>query len=202
VRAEPRGGGVVVSADSLAGLSDEELAVVWPTIAARAGLRMDWRGTQRAAGFTRSGRVGSRIQLSGGWEVARLRDAFELQPAVHVPTGEVPLHDGLAFDVWSFALVRVARHGADAWAAVLPAGVPLTVRRWRPGDRLRAGADGPRRVKRFLADARVGGALRARWPVVLAGGEIVWIPGIRRGHAAATRPGQPGVLFRCELNDR
>ena len=66
---------------------------------------------------------------------------------------------------------------------------------------MRAGA-GPRRVKRYLSDAKVGGALRARWPVVLAGHEIVWIPGIRRGPAATERPGRPGVLFRCELNDR
>jgi hypothetical protein len=58
-----------------------------------------------------------------------------------------------------------------------------------------------RRVKRFLSDARISGTLRAHWPVVLSGAEIVWIPGIRRGHATAERPGRPGVLFRCELND-
>jgi hypothetical protein len=42
------------------------------------GLAMDWRGTVRAAAFTRGSRVGARIQLSGGWEIWRSRHLFEL----------------------------------------------------------------------------------------------------------------------------
>ena len=38
--------------------------------------------------------------------------------------------------------------------------------------------------------------------VVVAEGEIVWIPGVRRGSAATVRSGRPRVCFACErLND-
>ncbi|HJQ21155.1 MAG TPA: tRNA lysidine(34) synthetase TilS [Gemmatimonadaceae bacterium] len=54
------------------------LAILWPAIAARVGLAMDWRGTERAAAFTTSATPGKRMQLSGGWEIRRTREQFEL----------------------------------------------------------------------------------------------------------------------------
>lgn len=69
---------VSVAAHQLEGYSREELSVLWPAIAARVGLAMDWRGTVRAAAFTRESRVGARIQLSGGWEILRSRHLLEL----------------------------------------------------------------------------------------------------------------------------
>jgi tRNA(Ile)-lysidine synthetase-like protein len=101
------------------------------------------------------------------------------------------LVDGLVLGAWRFVRVETVTDGGaerrDAWRAVLPAGVPLAVRPWRPGDRMRvAGAAAARRVKRVLADARVPARARVGWPVVVAvrpdgGEEIVWIPGVRRG---------------------
>lgn len=73
------GKAVSVGVDTLAPYARAELAVLWPAIAARVGLAMDWRGTERAAAFTNSSRTGTRIQLSGGWEVARFRHNFELR---------------------------------------------------------------------------------------------------------------------------
>ena len=199
---DARLGGLSVSARALTNLTAGELALVWPSIAARAGARTDWRGTDRLVAFTREGRVGARISLSGGWDVARTRDAFELRRGAPRPNDQTrPLSDGLIVDAWTFR--ATGRLGEDAWTASLPPGVVLAVRPWRPGDRMRSGpGQPPRRVKRYLTDAHIGGTLRARWPVVLAGKEIVWIPGVRRGGAAAERPGRPGVPYRCELNDR
>jgi tRNA(Ile)-lysidine synthase len=71
---------VSVAVADLSPYSPAELAVIWPAIAARVGLAMDWRGTERAAAFTNASRTGARIQLSGGWEIARTRDRFELRP--------------------------------------------------------------------------------------------------------------------------
>lgn len=68
-----------VAVDALRAYSREELASLWPAIAARVGLAMDWRGTERAAAFTNNSRTGARIQLSGGWEIARTRHQFELR---------------------------------------------------------------------------------------------------------------------------
>jgi tRNA(Ile)-lysidine synthase len=72
-------GVVSVAVSDLAPYSREELAVLWPAIAARVGLAMDWRGTERAAAFTNTSRTGARIQLSGGWEISRTRVQFELR---------------------------------------------------------------------------------------------------------------------------
>jgi len=77
-RVSPSKASVSVTVDSLSPYSREELASLWPAIAARVGLAMDWRGTERAAAFTNSSRTGARIQLSGGWEISRSREAFEL----------------------------------------------------------------------------------------------------------------------------
>lgn len=74
----PSGTSVSVAAEHLTGYSRAELSMLWPAIAARVGLAMDWRGTERAAAFTTQSRVGARIQLSGGWEITRTRHLFEL----------------------------------------------------------------------------------------------------------------------------
>ena len=70
---------VSVAVRAFEGYSRSVIATLWPAIAAHVGLAMDWRGTERAASFTTTGRTGGRIQLSGGWEIARTRDAFELR---------------------------------------------------------------------------------------------------------------------------
>jgi tRNA(Ile)-lysidine synthase len=218
---------VSVAVADVAAYSRAELAVLWPAIAARIGLAMDWRGTERAAAFTNESRVGGRIPLAGGWELARIYDHFELGRGRAVPREEAPgrLTPGTRWDGWKFVATQEADPVSDAWVAQLPANVALSVRRWQPGDRMRlgdglgdglggggaggaggagdAGGGGTfRKVKRFLSDARVSGTRRGQWPVVLAGDEIVWIPGVRRSDAAAVRPGRPGVLYRCELDDR
>lgn len=95
---------------------------------------------------------------------------------------------------------RVA--AADPWSAELPAEGSLVVRAWRAGDRIHGGgAQAARRVKRFFSDARIPGAERAGWPVVEAGGTVLWIPGVRRGHAVTGRLGEPARRYLCELID-
>ena len=86
----------------------------------------------------------------------------------------------------------------DAWSSWLPAEATLEVRAWQAGDRMDSSGGRPRRVKRFFADRRVAAPDREGWPVVVADGEIVWIPGVRRGPAATVRPGRPRVCFVCE----
>jgi tRNA(Ile)-lysidine synthase len=78
-RVSASGNRLSVAVDALRAYSREELASLWPAIAARVGLAMDWRGTERAAAFTNNSRTGARIQLSGGWEIARTRHQFELR---------------------------------------------------------------------------------------------------------------------------
>ena len=192
------------NAAALASLSAEELSVVWPAIAARVGLAMDWRGTERAAAFTKESRIGARVPLTGGWQILRDREHFILGRALTPLSADaLELRSGLEWNGWKFLATRNHSHVSDQWVAQLPAGAAVMVRRWAPGDRMRVAAGaGARKVKRFLSDAHVSSAKRGEWPVVLIGKEIVWIPGVRRSDAAAVRPGRPGVLYRCELNSR
>ena len=45
------------------------LGFLWPALCARAGIVLDWRGTDRLAAFTIEGETGQQIQLSGGVRV-------------------------------------------------------------------------------------------------------------------------------------
>lgn len=200
---EEPGGGVRIASRVLDGYDPQELAVLWPAIAARAGLVLDRRGTLRLAGFTKIAKI-SRIPLSGGWEAVRLRDDWVVRRVVLPGSTEpVVLRSRVAlgrFTVRASSAAEAAERGL--WGAILPESEPLTVRAWLPGDRIRvAGATGPRRVKRFMADARIPAPEREGWPVVLSGEEIVWIPGLCRSSAAGGEPGGPGRAFICERSN-
>lgn len=200
-------------------LPAETLAVLWPELASRADVTLDRRGTSRLVAFTSKGRVGSRIQLSGGWEVTRARNRFELRRAVsngsrEARSSEQPLAGRVTWERrWSFAPVRrAAAHGAQgAWSAKLPEDQPLFVRAWRPGDRMRLSSNGrARKVKHLLSAAGITGHMRTMWPVILAGEEIVWIPGVRLGERvegkktpfkATARSGRPARYYVCDYDD-
>lgn len=196
-----------VASEDLVGYSGRMLGVLWPELAARAGVTLDARGTRRAAEFTISSRTGSRIQLSGGWELIRSRRRFELRPmdgAGSFASDARPLRPSMTWDRWTFR-VDLRDAGRDAWCAALPARDDLRVRAWRPGDRLTIVHGGrmiARKVKYFLTDAGISGHIRRRWPVVVAGDEVVWIPGVRRSDAATERSGRPVVTYVCDYLDR
>jgi tRNA(Ile)-lysidine synthase len=202
--AVPRGpGAVTIEAGPLRDMSAEALRMLVPSLAARAGIVLDRRGTTRLAAFILEGRTGGRIQLAGGAEaMLTKRDVVVRRSRVmESSTDEMPLNVARITDAWRFRRVRRTL-ASDAWTADLPAESRLTVRAWRAGDRMRAtGTSAARRVKRFFSDAGIVGPDRIGWPVVLADGEIIWIPGVRRSDAATDRSGRPVLRYRCERND-
>jgi tRNA(Ile)-lysidine synthase len=70
----------------------------------------------------------------------------------------------------------------------------LRVRARRRGDRLAAFGGGERRLKSLLIDAKIPRWERNRVPVVDAGGEIVWVAGLRRAAAAPVTAATRRVL--------
>ena len=200
------GASLDVAVKDLADFNPAVLNMLWPELAARAGLTLDRRGTLRATEFTRSSRVGARIQLSGGWQLIRSRDWFELrrsEPAKHAGD-EAVLSAPMTWAAWRFSATDAAPNG-DKWKLTVSARLPLRIRAWQPGDRLTIRHGDrlvTRKVKYFLSDAEISGHIRARWPVVLAGDEIVWIPGVRRSDAATARSGGPVVTYVCDYLDR
>lgn len=199
VRQVSDGSELDVDAKALAAHSAQELSVLWPALAARCGVALDRRGIERVTRFTASSRVGARIQLSGGWEVVRSRDAFQLRASSHAEPSAmaIPVTGG-RWGAWTFRPVA-ASPASSSWSATLPSDEPLTVRAWRAGDRMAARHGKPATlVKHFLSKAGVTGHERSHWPVVLIGDEIVWIPGVRRSDAATARPGRSGLPFVCD----
>jgi tRNA(Ile)-lysidine synthase len=197
---------IEVDLASIRTLGAAELSLLWPAIAGRVGLTLDRRGTLRLAAFGRSSRVGSRVQVSGGWEAVRSRDAVHLGRTAQTIGAEMTLDLSSAtrWDGWTFwprahgRLVSAPGRREPGWEAELPADRPLRIRAWRPGDRFVGESGGlGRKVKRLLGDAGVTGHERTGWPVVLCEDRIVWIPGVRRSGAATERSGRPSLHFSC-----
>ncbi|MDX1488747.1 MAG: tRNA lysidine(34) synthetase TilS, partial [Acidiferrobacterales bacterium] len=66
---------------------------------------------------------------------------------------------------------------------------PLTVRRWKPGDRFQPlGLGGSKLVSDYLTDAKVPVHLRSQAPVLCSGDTIVWLIGHRLSESVKVRP--------------
>lgn len=204
-------GQVIVASKKLADYDRVAVPILWSSLAARVGLALDHRGTRRVAEFTMKGpRTGS-IPLAGGWSVEATRDVYILgrsggcakQPPAVLPVNE---QGCLEWGRFRFRLTSPARATADAlspWSAWICAESDGLVRAWNAGDRLEpAGGQPRRRVTRYLSDVGVHGRDRAGWPVVIAGEDVVWIPGVRRSDAATDRSGRPVRHYICERIDR
>ncbi|HKV52358.1 MAG TPA: tRNA lysidine(34) synthetase TilS [Gemmatimonadaceae bacterium] len=200
-------GSLVVARSSLATYDPDQLRVLWPALAARVGLALDRRGTERLATFTITGRPGARIQLSGRFEAVRSGNTLVLRRTSDgtVPHRSRAMTPALSLGGWEFrrTTTSVDVKLIDLWSALLPVrGGRVTVRAWRPGDRMVPhGASIERRLKGLFRDAGVDAARRRAWPIVLVDERIVWIPGVRRSSAATVRSGRPMALYRCERDD-
>jgi tRNA(Ile)-lysidine synthase len=63
---------------------------------------------------------------------------------------------------------------------------PLTLRSVAPGDRFQPlGMDGTQKVYKLLRDLKTPSRQRATTPVLVSGGAIVWVPGIKMGQSAS-----------------
>jgi len=196
--------GLDVDANALGRCSVFELREILPAVLARAGCVLDRRGIIRLVEFARHSRVGSRMQLSGDWQVVRSRDALQLRASTDTPPTPtaLALSESTNWAVWRF-IPTSAERLEDPWRARLPAGRPLTIRAWRRGDVMIAGAARrTRKVKELLSRAGVTGHDRMNWPVVTVGDDIIWIPGVRRSEVAADSAGQPWLSFLCEYLNR
>ncbi len=75
------GNALVLDATALDGFAPEALAILWPELAGRVDVVMDWRGIERVAAWTRFARPGQRIPLSGGATVERTAKTFVVRGA-------------------------------------------------------------------------------------------------------------------------
>jgi tRNA(Ile)-lysidine synthase len=90
--ARREGTSVFVPADALLAVDRRAHGLMWAALAARAGIALDRRGTERVAAFSSTNVAGSRgsgrMPLAGGHEVIRHPRAFEIRPAMRPTQGE------------------------------------------------------------------------------------------------------------------
>jgi tRNA(Ile)-lysidine synthase len=79
-------GTIAVPVSVFTGLAAAAIGALWPAIASRVGIALDWRGTRRLVAFTIEGKRGGRIPLSGGVEVWRTPTTFVFKTQRSVPT--------------------------------------------------------------------------------------------------------------------
>ena len=196
---------LIVASGELTDYDRDSLAVLWAALAGRVGLALDRRGTRRIAEFTSTQPRSGRIPLAGGWCLRAGLDAYILERSVAtrvVPAARLP--DAGVMD-WGRFRFRVSTSpvSSSPWMALISAGAEGRVRSWHAGDRLEPAAGQPRRrVTRYLSDVGMKGTERLGWPVVVAGDDVVWIPGVRRSDAATDRSGRPVRHYVCERIDR
>jgi tRNA(Ile)-lysidine synthase len=196
----------------LTGLDADSVGVLWGAIAGRVGLALDRRGTHRLTSFTISEPQSGSVPLSGGWcvdatpeEYVLRRRPLEAERAVALPAEGALRWGAFRFQVAGGAepILGTSETIARSWSASLAISSRPIVRSWEAGDRLApATGQARRRVKRYLTEAGVRGLDRAGWPVVVAGDDVVWIPGVRRSDAATERSGRPVRHYLCERIDR
>jgi tRNA(Ile)-lysidine synthase len=180
--------------------------------------RIDFAAIERVDRLAAGGRARARVPLSGGWSVVRARD-------------ELALHRGLDEVAPFTCVLRVPgevvlpgpglRVSAQPWQGVLrpprhrPGQVPaeatiradrvgrsgLTVRSWRPGDRMRPlGLGGSVKLQDVFVDQKIPREARLGIPVFACGEEIVWVPGYRVAAAWAV-PSERAASVRLAVEE-
>ena len=134
---------------------------------------------------------GVELVVAGGWVAARRRGD---EPAAPVPEPVVLAVPGEArFGPWTVT-ARLAT--AEPRDGVLAAAGPLTVRAWRPGDRMAPlGMGGhTKSLQDLFVDRRIPRADRATLPVVECDGEVAWIPGVATSERFRVEPGTAAAV--------
>jgi tRNA(Ile)-lysidine synthase len=122
------------------------------------------------------------LDLGGGLravvEYGRLR--FDHGPPPPPTPTRLPVPGAVAFGAGRVTC-ELATDGTFDAAAL---GADLEVRAWRPGDRVRS-----RTLQDLFTDRKIPREQRHQLPVVVAGGEIAWVPGVATGERFRAGPG-------------
>lgn len=178
----------------------------------RPGLRdVDFAAIERVLAFLEMEKDGV-CEVTGNLRVFLEGARFWLAEDVwDLPTDEWPQMDGALRPLevgatirlragWEIRAATVSAHGPipegpdRAWVAV-GALKSFTVRVRRPGDVFQPlGMEKPVKLAEFFINEKIPRRARGFWPLVCAGDEIVWIPGVRLGERFRVREGGDAVV--------
>jgi tRNA(Ile)-lysidine synthetase-like protein len=92
-----------------------------------------------------------------------------------------------------------AATGGEPSAAFAPSDLPLVVRGWLPGDRIRT-PGGTKTLKKLFVERRVPRSARSRIPVVAdAAGRVLWVVGVE--HSSGPCPPSGGTAIFLSIID-
>ena len=189
-RAAGQGAGLAMEVARLAALAPALERRLVRHAAQQLGVSLDFAATEAVRSLARNGRAGQRLALPQG--LGAERTARELRFSI-VPDASSGQGGGAEEATYSAAIpgaieapafglclrVRISATQADDPGQIRQLPQAATLRNWKPGDRVRLRhSSGPRKVKEILERLHVSGSERAFWPVLEAGGRIVWMRGV------------------------
>ena len=78
---------------------------------------------------------------------------------------------------------------------------PLTLRNWRPGDRLHPSGGSEQKIKTFFQEHRVPLWRRRNWPVIESNGRVVWTRDFGTDRNFSARPESEQTLLIRETGE-
>ncbi len=190
--------GFDVARAGLARYDDEVAVALLRAAARRVGLVLGPRSARALCALSARS-SGRRLPLGGGWTAEVAFDRLQVRRAMACAAQEVVGAGERGSAVFGDFRVNWRPEPAPAvleratWTTWV-ADARWGVRAPRPGDRVAPlGGVGHRPLRRVLMEARVPRSERGRYPVVVGGETILWVPGVCRSAAALPQPGTPAV---------
>ena len=159
---------------------------------------------RRAVESLRSAQSGASVDLGQGWRFELGFGRLRVVPPPVSGLASLPLDGAKGQVTWGPWRVRwtagrapaaQSRDGLTAW--FIPGS--LSLRPWRPGDRIAPLAGRGRRLAvRCFQDARVPRSERTTWPVFEGQGTVAWIPGVCRSDLLLPAAGSPALRVDVE----
>ena len=204
---EGSGAGLAIEVGRLAALAPAVQRRLVRHAAQQVGAALDFAATEAVRSLALDGRAGQRLALPQGLCAERtareLRLSVAPEPAANGkgagaqgPQYTVAIPGAIDAPEFGVRLrIAISNHGAPEKEHEAPEngheapengpaggdGLPqtATLRNWKPGDRVRLRySSGLRKVKEVLERLHVTGTERALWPVLEAGGRVIWMKGV------------------------
>jgi tRNA(Ile)-lysidine synthase len=196
--------GFSVAGRTLSGYDSTLGETVLMAAARRVGCRLGPTRAGRVLRIAARGASGSTVPLGEGWTAEIAFGRLVVSRTESPQAGPWTLAGARGEGRWGRWRLRWTvepapahqeRSGLTAWMHP----VPLRVRSWAAGERLRPlGGTGRRLIVRCFQDARVPRSRRAAWPVLADAEGVVWVPGVCRSDALLPESGTEAVRIDAE----